>query len=201
MAELPTDIDQIKVPPARTIWQEYIPLTPSPENEERPHRYEEAAVLTRDLSYLIADNNWSDGNRDDMGIVYLYPLHKKQVLQYIQNATGRDLRGFNEDGAFDEEFRTALSSTAQRLVSSASLEDHIADLWSVLHQDSHSQSALSRSNRTAKGAWRGRQGRGGGQGHAQRAVVLGCLLQERQRDNHARPRFLAGCQDIGGIPI
>jgi hypothetical protein len=101
------------------------------ENKERLRGLREAATLTKDLSYLIADNDWGSGGKDKMELVYLYPLHKPQVLQYIQTASSRDLRGFYEDVSFDSEFQAALSSSARRIVAAASHEDDIRNLEPV----------------------------------------------------------------------
>lgn len=108
------------------------------ENIERLRGLREAATLTKVLSYLIADNDWDYGGKDKMELVYLYPLHKPQVLQYIQTASSRDLRGFDEDVPFfDSEFQAVLSSSTRRNVAAASHEDDISYLWVVLKQIAH----------------------------------------------------------------
>lgn len=112
-------------------------LKANPEGNEKLRGPREAAILTKDLSYLIADNDWGSGGKDKMELVYLYPLHKPQVLQYIQTATSKDLRGFYEDVSIDSEFQAALSSSTRRIVAAASHEDDISNLWSVFKRISH----------------------------------------------------------------
>jgi hypothetical protein len=116
--------------------REILRQTWSEENRERLASSREAAQITKDLSYLIADNQSSSVTKR-MELIYLYPLHKPQILQYISAASGRDLREFYSDISYDNDFQTALTSSARRLTASASREDDISNLWAIFKRISH----------------------------------------------------------------
>jgi hypothetical protein len=97
-------------------------------------RLRETANLMQAFSCIIADNDCSTRISDKMELVYLYPLHKPQVLQWINSASGRDLKGFYGNVFFDSDFKEALTSAGRRIVASAANEDDILNLLAILEQ-------------------------------------------------------------------
>lgn len=98
-----------------------------------PLDHEKSKWLRR-FSWLVSDNVNNDGIRIQYPLISLYPLHRRQILAYIQSASLVELSGLNLDlgEQLDDEFWTVFKQAVEKLVHAIRNQEDIQHLWSLI---------------------------------------------------------------------
>lgn len=104
---------------------------------------EEAAALLKNLAFLIADNQYRRPNQEARESADLYPLHKRQVLEFLKNATNHDLHDLDPNQSWDGEYWNTYADTLSRLADTVNEDKDIANLWLPLRELSKKNPDLS----------------------------------------------------------